>query len=225
MINNYWILIPAYNEQKKIALVVKELISHGHTNILVVNDGSKDNTSLEAKNAGAQVIEHIINRGQGAALQTGLSYLSENKSPECIITFDADGQHDVTDIPKFLNQDFTKIDIVLGSRFLGTQINIPIMRKIILKLGVIFTNIVSGISLTDTHNGFRAFGRKAYQEIKISQRGMEHASEIIEEIVKKKLQYKEIPVTIHYSDYSLEKGQRTVGFIKIALKVILRKLL
>lgn len=225
MVEDYWILIPALNEEKRIEQVVQSLLNLGHKNILVVNDGSRDQTEETARKAGATVINHIINRGQGAALQTGLSYIRENFSPQCIITFDADGQHDAHDINSFLQQDYQKYDIFLGSRFLKDQGYIPFTRKMVLKLGILFTNIVSGIKLSDTHNGFRAFGKNAYQKIQITQRGMEHASEIIEEITKQKLRYKEIPVTIHYTDYSLEKGQRTVGFIKIGLKVILKKIL
>lgn len=225
MVEDYWIVIPAYNEAKKIEQVVQNLLNFGHKNILVINDGSKDQTEEIARNAGATVISHVINRGQGAALQTGLSFIRENFSPKCIITFDADGQHDANDINLFLQQDFEKYDIFLGSRFLKEQAYIPLARKLILKLGILFTNIISGAKLTDTHNGFRAFGIRAYQKIQITQRGMEHASEIIDEIGKQKLRYKEIPVTIHYTDYSLEKGQRTIGFIKIGLKVILRKML
>lgn len=224
--SDIFILIPAYNEASKIGDVVRCLQEHGYQNILVINDGSKDQTAIEAQKAGATVLSLIINRGQGAALRTGLSFLAEHITPRAIITFDADGQHQAKDIDKMiavLEED--QADIVLGSRFLEKGQNVPFIRYCILKMGILFTNVISDVSLTDTHNGFRALNETAYKNIEIFHRGMEHASDIIEEISKKKLRYKEVPVDIVYTDYSKIKGQKTSNFIKIAIKVILKKLL
>lgn len=219
-----WILIPAYNEEKMIGAVISELRSKGYMNILVVDDGSRDDTAKIAERAGAEVLRHLINRGQGGALQTGLKYLAEEYSPEIIVTFDADGQHQVEDLSTLIKPIVEdKADIVLGSRFLQSKCRIPRIRRIILKLGILFTNIISNVHLTDTHNGLRALGKKAYHSITITHRGMEHASDIIDEIQKKNLKYCECPVTIVYSDYSKMKGQSSIGFIKMGLKIILRK--
>jgi glycosyltransferase involved in cell wall biosynthesis len=220
-----YILIPAYNEASKIGSVVANLKSAGYHNILVINDGSKDATGKIAAEAGAEVIDQIINRGQGAALRTGIEYLREKQDPDVIITFDADGQHQVTDIPAIIEPILSnKADIVLGTRFSSKKSNVNIIKKIVLKAGVLFTNIISNIKLTDTHNGFRALGKKAINSIEISHRGMEHASDIIDEITKNKLIYVEVPVEIIYSNYSKMKGQRTSGFMKMGLKILIKKL-
>ena len=220
-----YILIPAYNEANKIGTVITDLKNAGYTNILIVNDGSKDNTEEIAKNAGGEVLNHIINRGQGAALRTGIEYLRENIDPDVIVTFDADGQHRIEDLPELIKPILeNEADIVLGSRFLTKKTKLPLLRKIILKGGIIFTNTISNINLTDTHNGLRALGKKAIKEIEITYRQMTHASDIIDEITKKKLRYKEIPVEIIYTDYSLAKGQSSSNSIKIAIKMIIKKL-
>jgi len=218
--------MPAYNEAPKIGRVILDITAKGYKNILVIDDGSRDNTARIAKNAGAEVLSHIINRGQGAALRTGMKYLREAYNPDIIITFDADGQHQIEDIPT-LTQPIIEgnIDIVLGSRFLDKKTKIPLLRKMILKCGVIFTNTLSNIKLTDTHNGLRALGKRAIESIKISHRGMEHASDIVDEITKHKLRYKEIPVHIAYTDYSKQKGtNKNIDFIKMGIKILFNKI-
>lgn len=221
-----FILIPAYNEESQIGKVILHLRKSGYENILVVNDGSADKTETIAKNAGAEVLNHLVNMGQGAALRTGIEYLRETKDPDIIITFDADGQHRVENIQALVTAlTDNRYDIALGSRFLGTREHVPFLRKIILKLGILFTNVVSGISLTDTHNGLRALGKKAIHAITLTQTGMEHASEIIDEITKNKLRYTEVPVEILYTDYSKQKGQSTQNCIRIAAKTILKKII
>jgi glycosyltransferase involved in cell wall biosynthesis len=220
-----YIIIPAFNEEKKIGSVIKSLKDNGYHNILVVNDGSTDNTEKIAAESEAEILNHIINRGQGAALRTGIEYLREAYNPDAIVTFDADGQHSADDIENLIypviNDGF---DITLGSRFLKEGNKIPSLRKIILKAAIIFTRIISNIKLTDTHNGLRALGKKAIEKIKISQRGMEHASEIIDEIIKNKLKYKEVPVKIIYSDYSKAKGQKSSNLFRIGAKVLVKKI-
>lgn len=220
-----FILIPAYNEDGKIGSVISGLKNAGYNNILVVNDGSKDNTGKNAKDYGAEVLSHIINRGQGAALRTGIEYLRDTYDPDIIVTFDADGQHRVEDIPNLIRPVAEEgFDIALGSRFLNKKTNAPLLRKTILKAGILFTNFISNINLTDTHNGFRALGKKAIRSIEIAHRGMEHASDIIDEVTKKQLKYKEVPVEIIYTDYSKMKGQRTSAFMKMGIKILIKKI-
>ena len=219
-----FILIPAYNEEKSIGNVIVSLRKNDYSNILIVNDGSKDETGTIAKNAGAEVLHHIINLGQGAALRTGIEYLRETEHPDVIITFDADGQHRAEDIAKLARSVLEKkYDIALGSRFLGTRQHMPAIKKIILKLGIFFTTLVSGVKLTDTHNGLRALGKKAIQKVSLTQAGMEHASEIIDEIAKNSLRFVEVPVEVLYTDYSKQKGQSLQNCIRIAAKTILKK--
>ncbi len=222
-----WVVIPAYNEAEKIGSVINQLQAHSYSNILVVDDGSTDNTSKQAGAAGAKILSLLINRGQGAALRAGIELLRETENPDIIITFDADGQHRPEDIPTLIQPILDgSADIALGSRFLEkSDTVIPLIRRIILKSGVLFTNVISRTKLTDTHNGLRALGRKAIREIDITQRGMEHASEIIDCLVKKHLRYMEVPVHIEYTDYSLGKGQRSSAFLKIGAKILIKKLI
>ena len=221
-----FIVIAAYNEEKAIAKVIDDLHNHGYQNIIVVDDGSQDKTAPVAELKGATVLKHIINRGQGAALRTGIEYALD-QGADIIITFDADGQHQAKDIKNLIQPIINnEADIVLGSRFLGdTESNVPFWRKLFLKAGALSFRLMFGVKVTDSHNGFRALSRKAAQAIEITSDRMEHASQIIEEIAKKRLRYKEIPVTIIYTDYSQEKGQSTLNAFKIFTKTILRRLI
>ena len=219
-----FITIAAYNEEKSIAKVVKGLRKHGYRRIIVVDDCSRDDTGKQAEKAGAIVLRHPINLGQGAALKTGIDYALQHGA-DIIITFDADGQHLPEDIPTLI-QPIVKgdVEIALGSRFLGGS-DVPFMKRLVLKGGILFTWIISGIRLTDTHNGLRALSRGAAQKIQIRQNRMEHASEIIDEIHRKRIPFKEVPVTIRYTRYSLEKGQSVLNAFEIAFKMIIRKLM
>jgi len=203
-----WAVIPAYNEERMIGQVVQDVIPRVSA-IVVVDDCSHDKTAHEAECAGAHVVRHPLNLGQGAALQTGTEYaLSHNA--DIIVHFDADGQHSAEDIPA-LTQPIQegKVDIVLGSRFLKEN-DIPFVRKIFLRGAILFTWIFSGIKLTDTHNGLRAFSGSAAQKIIIQENRMAHASEIIHCIAQSKLRHSEIPVTIQYTAYSLSRGDSSL---------------
>jgi polyprenyl-phospho-N-acetylgalactosaminyl synthase len=217
-----WLVVAAYNEETRLGQTLAE-VSRTYPNIVVVDDGSRDNTFAVAKAAGVWVLRHPINRGQGAALQTGIEFALRNGA-EVIVTFDGDGQHDPLDIPAMIAPVIRgEVDIALGSRFLGTTIGMPFSRKIVLKLGVIFTRVVSQIRVTDTHNGFRAFSRKAATMIRIYQDRMAHASEILDEIRRLHLRYVEVPVTIRYSAGSLAKGQSSWNAIKIVWQFLIGK--
>jgi glycosyltransferase involved in cell wall biosynthesis len=222
--DNVWIVIPAHNEEKKITDVITGLRKSGYSNTIVVDDGSEDQTYQKALSTNTVVLRHIINRGQGAALQTGIDY-ALNQEAEIIITFDSDGQHQPEDISKLIKPiQEGEADVVLGSRFLSKNSNTPFIRKMFLKGGALIFRILYGIKLTDSHNGLRALSRKTAKKIKITQDGMEHASEIVEKIAKYGLKYKEMPVTINYTDYSLRHGQRTSDAFKILFKMILNKI-
>ncbi len=222
--SSIYIVIPAYNEETVIASVISDLQNNGYEKILVVDDASTDATGRIASDTGAEVLRHIINRGQGGSLKTGIEYLSEVYSPDIIVTFDGDGQHQAKNIAALIKPLIeNRADIVLGSRFLTHYDSIPLVRKIILKLGVLFTNALSHTNLTDTHNGFRALNKKAFTNIQITHRGMEHASDIINEIIPRKLRYKEVPVHIVYTPYSLNKGQRGSNFIKLGMSIIFNR--
>ncbi|MBW2988357.1 glycosyltransferase family 2 protein [Candidatus Woesearchaeota archaeon] len=222
---NIFVVIPAFNEERKIERVLQGLKEHGYSNIIVVDDGSSDNTSKIAKKAGAVVLRHVINRGQGAALKTGIDYALE-EGADIIVTFDADGQHNPADLAALIKPVKSgEADIALGSRFIKSDSNTPFVRKLFLKGGAILFRVLYGIKLTDSHNGLRAMNRKAASSIEITCDDMAHASEIVEEVAKHKLRYKEVPVTITYTDYSLSKGQSTLNSIRILSRMLLNKLL
>jgi glycosyltransferase involved in cell wall biosynthesis len=208
-------IIPAFNEEKRIAGSVRDSQTYVDL-VVVVNDCSSDRTAQNAAEAGAIVLDHPVNRGQGAAIQTGTEFALKYLHATHIVHFDADNQMMGSEIPKLLGPLLDgKADIILGSRFLGEAHNIPPLRRMTLKLGLLFTRWVSGIQLTDTHNGFRALNSRAASAIVITLDRMAHASEILDQIISKKLRYMEVPVTIRYTEETLAKGQSSVGALRI----------
>lgn len=222
--SNVYITIPLYNDSKMILKVIKSLKDKGYNNIVIVDDGSKDNGyEVIKKNTNVIVTKHILNRGQGAALQTGME-IALDKGAKYIVHFDSDGQHDVKDIDHMLDTLIKgQYDIILGSRFLQEN-NVPLKKKIVLKIGIIFTYLLSQIWLTDVHNGLRVMTADTAKKLNLQHDRMEHASEILDKIKVLNLKYKEVPVTIHYTDYSQSKGQSISNSINIALKLISSKL-
>ena len=196
-----FIVIAAYNEASVIGEVVRELRCR-YSRVVVVDDGSSDETASTAREAGAVVLEHVLNRGQGAALQTGFDYCLRSGAPD-IVTFDADGQHRVEEIPLLLAPlREGRAEVALGSRFRGRAVGMPWSRRLVLHMGILFTRAFSGARLSDTHNGLRALSRRALATVRITQDRMAHASELIDQIVRSGLSYVEVPVTIHYTPYS-----------------------
>ena len=223
MNNSIFIIIPAFNE----GAVIFDVVTTVRTlfpNVVVVDDFSTDSTGGLARCAGAIVLRHPFNMGQGAALQTGIEYATR-KDAKFIVTFDADGQHDINDVPQMLEKIETSgADLVLGSRFIGKTERLPFMRKLILKAAVVFTAVTSGLTLTDTHNGLRVMRGKAAAQIKLRQNRMAHASEILDQIAELKLKYIEAPVTVRYTEYSLTKGQRLTGVFAILADIFYGKI-
>jgi glycosyltransferase involved in cell wall biosynthesis len=219
--SNVYIVIPAFNEMQKVGKVVLSLAQRGYS-VVVVDDGSTDDTFEKAKEAGADSYKHLINVGQGASLQTGID-IALNKGAEVIVTYDADEQFDPDDINALLEKIKTQnTDVVLGSRFLKKQ-NIPFTRKLLLKFATIFTRVTTGLSVSDTHNGLRAFTRESAKKISITQPRMAHASEILSEIAELKLRIVEVPVTVRYTEYSLGKGQKSSAGIRILFDLLFRR--
>lgn len=196
---NVCIVIPAYNEGQKIRSVIQGLKSEGLHNLLVIDDGSTDNTSEVVQSENCTVIRMEKNCGQGKSLQIGIEHLKITQNPDVIVTFDADGQHQAEDVKKLVGalQD-KNTDVVLGSRFLKKNSRIPFFKKIILKLGVLYTRWTTGLNVTDTHNGLRALNRKAYQSINLTWPRRAHASQILHQIARAQLKYVEVPVNILY---------------------------
>jgi polyprenyl-phospho-N-acetylgalactosaminyl synthase len=216
------VVVAAYNEASVIGRVINEVKRSGYT-IVVVDDGSTDSTA-EASAAAHVLVQHPINLGQGAALQTGIDFALE-AGADTIVTFDADGQHRVVDIEKLI-QAIRKadVDFALGSRFLGGSDGIPAARRVLLKAATLFTQLTTSLRISDTHNGLRAMTRRGARVIRLRQNRMAHASEILSQIAASGLGYIEVPVSIEYSAYSLAKGQTIGDALMILLDLFARRL-
>lgn len=210
-----WLIVPLYNE----GVVVGDVLRHARETfrkIVCVDDGSADDSAQIAREAGAVVVEHPVNLGQGAALQTGLAYALRDPAARYFVTFDSDGQHRTEDAARMVQRLRTEpLDVVLGSRFLGTKMEASALKRLVLKAAVQFERMSTGLKVTDTHNGLRAFSRKGASAIEIRQNRMAHGSEILREISKKHLAYAEEPVHIIYTDYSRAKGQSLWNSVNI----------
>ena len=220
---NTWIVIAAYNEARVIARTVADVRRYD-VPLVLVDDGSADLTAEIAETAGAVVVRHPVNLGQGAALQTGIEFALQ-QGAEVIVTFDADGQHRAADIVSLVDALAEHdADFALGSRFLGRAVHLPPTRRLLLKAATIFTRMTSGLALTDTHNGLRAMTRRGASAIRLRQNRMAHASEFLNQIAASGLKYVEVPVTIEYSAYSLAKGQKLGDALSILVDLLARRL-
>ncbi len=219
-----WVVIAAYNEAPNIASVVRGLRGEGVRNIVVVDDGSMDGTAAIATSQNVWVLQHILNRGQGAAIQTGLDFALSHGA-ELLVTFDADGQHSASDLSALLEPIVSdRFQVTLGSRFLGSAPGVPLLRKLLLKTAVLFTRLTTRLPLTDTHNGLRAMTRSAAGRMRITEDGMAHASELLDRLAKSDLPWCEVPVTIRYTEQSLVKGQRNRAAFEILFRMFVAKL-
>jgi polyprenyl-phospho-N-acetylgalactosaminyl synthase len=220
---NVWVVIPCYNEQAVIGKTVSDVFV-AFKNVVVVDDCSTDRSADIAFEAGAHLCRHPVNLGQGASLSTGISYALE-QGATAIVTFDADGQHNTDDALALVRTLTAKdVDVVLASRFLGSTKGMTTSKALLLRLATIFTRITTGLRLTDTHNGLRAFSATAARRIDIKQNRMAHASEILHEISSKNLRYLEAPCCILYTDYSRHKGQKMSGWVEILKDLVVARL-
>ena len=218
-----WIVIAAFNEAAVIQPIVSDIV-RGNYSVVLVDDGSQDKTGQIALAAGATVVTHPVNLGQGAALQTGIKFALQ-QGAHTIVTFDADGQHRPSDIARLVDAlKHSNADYVLGSRFLGSSRGMPLRRRLLLHAAIWFTRAVTGLRLSDTHNGLRAMSREGAQRISLRQNRMAHATELLQQIAASELPYIEVPVTIEYTRYSLAKGQGLADSVAILFDLSVQKL-
>ena len=211
-----WLIVPCYNE----GTVIFDVLSHAREtfpNIVAVNDGSRDDSAAQIRAAGAHLVDHPVNLGQGAAIQTGVEYARKQPGAQYFVTFDADGQHQVKDVVRMIERLRTEpLDIIVGTRFAGQDNSqVPWIKRAVLKTVVMLSPRTKKLGLTDAHNGLRAFNRKVAEEMNIRMNGMSHASEIVSMIDKHGWRVDEEPVDILYTEYSMSKGQSLINGVNI----------
>lgn len=208
MFDNVYILIPVFNEERKIKSVISELLPF-FKNIVAVNDGSTDSTQEILESLDVVLLRHSINLGAGAAISTGFQFIQNQKNAQAVVTFDADGQHSVEDAKAFAREIILcEEEVIFGSRFIKSKLNIPTIKRIVLSLVVFFTNLLSKVNLSDAHNGLKAIKKTALKKIDINIDQYGYESQIINEVSKKGITYKEMPTNTIYTEYSKNKGQK-----------------
>lgn len=220
-----FVIIPTFNEGQVIRTTIAPLLEQGYT-VVLVDDCSSDDTETIVADLPLTYIKHPINLGQGAALQTGFDYATQSGA-EYVVTFDADGQHNYAEIPSLLAPVVAgEVDLTMGTRFKrkADRLAVPTSRRLLLRTAILVNGLLTGLWLTDAHNGFRALNRTAFSQIKLTENRMAHASEILSQIKKYRLRYEEIPVNIVYTDYSKMKGQRSSNAINIVIDLLLKKI-
>ena len=213
--NDVYIIIPAKDEGKRIGKVISKVQSEGFHNIIVINDGSSDDTKTVALALGATVLTHYVCLGAGAATQTGMDYAVKNNA-KIVVTIDGDNQHCPTDI-KALVQKMRKdkLDVVIGSRFLNKDNEVPFIRILFNKIGNVFTGLLTGLFVTDSQSGFKAMHARFVKKSKINLNGYEFCTEIINLIKLNKASFAEVPIKVTYTKESREKGQNFFNGIKM----------
>lgn len=218
------VVIPMHNEAQVISgvvLAVRQRFDH----VVCVDDGSKDACAALARAAGAHVVRHPTNLGQGAALETGIRYALNTIGVDYVVTFDADGQHDVDDAAAMVQAARDNdVQAVLGSRFLTADSTMPRARRALLQAAVHFTRTTTGLRVTDAHNGLRVLRRDAAEQLRLRLHGMAHASEILSQVARGRWTYVEFPVSITYTDYSQAKGQRGYNALNIVFDLMCDRL-
>ncbi|MDD7466165.1 MAG: glycosyltransferase family 2 protein [Actinomycetaceae bacterium] len=220
LVHATWLVIPLYNEQTVVADVIRDAL-HTFPNIVCVDDGSNDDSATRARDAGAVVISHPINLGQGAALQTGISWVLTYTDAHYIVTFDADGQHRASDALRMVERAQSEnLGYVLGSRFLGTDHQAGWLKHLVLVTAAKVASWRTGMELTDSHNGLRVLRRDAASALNLTQSRMAHASQIISQLAATRLPWAEEAVTINYTEYSRSKGQSLLNGVNILTEML-----
>lgn len=217
-----FVVIPAYNEAAVIGQVLRQTLAVT-TNAVVIDDGSRDQTAALANEHGVKVLSHAINRGLGASLATGISF-ALGQGADVIVTLDADGQHQPSDIPRLVQPIIkNQADVVIGSRLLDAH-GMPWHRQLNNRVANFITWVLFGLKVTDSQSGYRLFSRAAAAKLELKTNRMEISSEIIQEIKRHNLRLMELPIKAVYTDYSLSKGQNFIVGLKTFSKLLLKRL-
>lgn len=222
--NKVFVIIPFYNENTVIEEVIRNLLPFNYK-IVLIDDGSVISPAqlLNEFNS-IYFLRHKVNLGQGAALQTGIDFALQ-KGADWLVTFDADGQHQASDIESLILPLINnEADICIGSRFMkGGSHNMSFMRNVFIQLARFLNYFLTGLMMTDAHNGLRAFNRKAALSIHLIENRMAHPTELLGQIKQHKLRLKEVPVTIHYNEYTSKKGITITNSFRIFFDILLNK--
>ena len=216
-----FIVVPAYHEAAVIQSVIAEIRAAGYDNIVVVDDGSQDDTYKSARATGVTTLRHRLNRGKGAATKTGIE-AAKLLGADIIVTMDADGQHDPGDIARLIEPiEKNHCDVVLGTR-LKNPVGMPRYKIWQNKIGNFVTWYFYGLYVSDSQSGFRAYSRHAAELINTKTDRYEYDSEVIREIYLYKLKYMEIPIQVRYTEYSMGKihKQSFANGLKTLYKII-----
>jgi glycosyltransferase involved in cell wall biosynthesis len=217
------VVMPVYNEAPVVAGVIGELVGLGMT-VIAVDDGSSDSSAEEIDRAGAIRVTHPINLGQGGALQTGFEAALRFTDATYVATFDADGQHQASDLVGMIAKAEEGYDVVLGSRFLDDKTELSPLRRLILKTATKLFNRNSHVKLTDAHNGLRLIRRDVVARIKLAQMGMAHASELEQVLTRPEYRVTEYPVHVLYTEYSRSKGQPLLNSVNILADMVAHRI-
>ena len=217
-----WVVIPVFNEAQVLQSVVESALTV-FPNVVCVDDGSRDGSVEAVLRTRAHLVRHPVNLGQGAALQTGLSYARAQPGAEYFVTFDADGQHRLEDAQKMLDMARSPdVDLVLGTRFAEHAASVPLAKRLILRTAVLLSPAGRKLRLTDAHNGLRVLTRPVADDLQITMNGMAHASEIVSYLGHSHWRVREVPVSIRYTDYSRSKGQSLLNGVNILFDLSVR---
>ncbi|MCE5229615.1 glycosyltransferase family 2 protein [bacterium] len=217
------VVVSAYNESAVIAGVLQEILNLGHQ-VVVVDDGSRDATYEICTKLPVHLLRHPINLGAGAAFQTGIEYAVTLPGVEAIVSMDGDGQHLASEIAPLAAPVIAgEVEVALGSRFMGiASERMPKSKRLLLLMAAWFTRLTTGVSASDPHNGMRAMSRRAASNIHLTQNGYAFCSEIIYWLGHSGLSWREVPIKVRYTDYSMSKGQSMLNMFNILLDLLFR---
>lgn len=221
--DDVWVVVPVFNEVQVLDEVIRQ-VAAVFPNVVCVDDGSSDGSAEAVLLTGAHLVRHPVNLGQGAALQTGLTYALARPGSQYFVTFDADGQHRPEDAAAMVAVARSgQADVVLGTRFADAAPSVPLGKRVVLRLAAALSPAGRRLRLTDVHNGLRVFTRPVAEDLHITMNGMGHASEIVAHLAHSRWRVREVPVTIRYTEYARSKGQSLVNGVNILFDLSVRQ--